>query len=388
MFERVNTIEAFRALRGEWQELYRAAGVSNPFLSYDWIEPWLAYLSRRFAVLYWRDQPGGPIVAAGVFTTEQAGRWCFISEHNYHPGLLVRVDAASPPHMYLRRFLIHIFTREPLVWHMILHRSVDDAAVRAMVARGLGPLRFLCTESPRVVPEYIVDTAASFDEYLTDRPGKVRKELRRKLRRVERELPEVRFTELPADAGGQAALDIIARVEEDSWKSGTHTAIISHRRERDFYSAVFEIAGERSRGRLFSLSDAGGALAYVIGVQHDRTFYALKTSYRADHARYAPGQVLFAYLIRHLCESDVDNLELLGTDARWKRELATRSRAVRTFKFMRPDPIGLGYVLAEGHLRPAIRSAAERDPRVARLWDLAKRAKRGLGALTARTSDP
>ncbi len=382
MIERITTAAEFRALRGEWEQLYCDCRSSNVFLTHAWLSAWTTHMAGSFAVLCRRPRPGAPLDAAAIFATDHHNRWCYVTEHSYLPGILCAPDGEAEA---LRAFLLYIFSHEPLVWRVVLHRCLSTADFHRMLDRALGALRFLWVPRGAVVPSRIIDTAVSFDDYLAQRPSKVRQEIRRKRRRIVQQIPGVTFAELPPTASSADALDIVAHVEEDSWKRSADTAIISHRRERDFYSAVFELGHNNNdngdsggpRGRLFSLTDDSGAIAYVLGVEYQRVFFALKTSYRADHARHAPGQVLFFDLIEHFCQSEqqLDAIELLGTDSRWKRELATRTREEHTFEIMRPGAIGLPYTVAQGYLRPKMREAAARDPHMARLWQLAKRIK-------------
>ena len=385
MFERVTTTSGFQALKRDWDQLYQAAGVSNPFVSHAWLSAWSAHVARRFAALCIRPAPGAPLDAAVMFATDHRDRWCYITEHSYRPGLLARPGAVYP----LRALIGYIFTHEPWVWRVGLHRCPDTDGFYRALMRELGPLRPLCVPEEVSVPERVIDVSGSFDDYLAARASKkIRQELRRKLRQIVRRMPAVAFDELAGVSGGEA-LDIITHVERDSWKVDARTAIISNQRERDFYRAVFEISDVRTRGRMFTLSGPEGTFAYGLGVQHDDTYYALKTSYRADHARLAPGQALFAYLIRHMCEHEptVATIELLGTDSRWKRELASYTRDERGYDVMRPDPVGISYALVKGHLRPALKRAAVRDPRVARLIEVSKRVRAGVGSVLSRSDE-
>ena len=356
MIQRVTTSAEFHALRDEWDALYGDSGESNLFLTHEWLDAWVSCMERDFAVLCRRARPDGPLEAAAIFTTDHRDRWCFLSEQSYRPAVLALPHVDTP----LRAFLVHIFLTEPFVWRVMLHSCEDIPVIRRELDHTMGPLRFLCLSDDESMPMHIVATDTSFADYLASRPGKVRQELRRKLRQIDRKLPGVEFAELSsASVGGARAVDMIAQIEEHSWKADAHTAVISHQRDRNFYARVFEIATARSRGRLFYLATPDGPIAYVLGVQHDGVFYALKTSYDANYKRHAPGQVLFGHLIRRFCEREpgVRTIELLGRDSRWKRELATSTRQERNFELLRPDPVGVAYAVAQGRLRLVIREA-------------------------------
>ena len=370
MIERVVDAAGFARLRTDWDALYAASGESNPFLTWEWLALWTAHLGERgFVAMLHRPRRGAPADAAVVFDGAHGDRWCSVSEHSYRAGVLHLPDVRAP----LRPFLVHALGHARNVRRVCLHRSPDTAEFRSELDAALGPLRFLAVDRESVASR-LVDLPATYDAYLASRDKKVRSELRRKDRQLAAELPGAKLVELPASAGGAGALALVTHVEADSWKAESATAIVSNPREREFYAAVFQLATPRTRGRLFSLDGAAGPIAFVIGVQHDDVFYALKTSYRQDHQQLSPGQVLFARLIERFCQagSGVRQIELLGVDQRWKRELATAHRDERTLEIHRPDPRGLVTALAYASA-PHLRAAAAHDPRVARVLALAKR---------------
>ena len=387
MIERVGDLAAFAALRRDWDRLYDASGVSNPFLTHDWIAAWLAHMAHgEGVVLVHRPRSGAPLDSGILLTTEHSGRWCVPTEHIYRQDVLCRRGMDTP----LRPFLFYIASHEWQIWRVMLHRCHDTPGLRAEIDRTLGPLRFLCLPHDKTIPSHVIDVGQPFAVYLASRPGKVRQELNRKARQFDKSVPGARVHEVdllaghpsgqhPAQVAGEA-VRIIEEVEADSWKADAGTAIISSDRELAFYKAVLTIRNPRTRGRLFVLEGDAGPMAFVLGIQHDDVFYALKTSFRADQAKRSPGQVLFFRIIEELCDREpaTRSLELLGMDSRWKRELASSARIERTFEIIRPDPAGLAFALTKKKALPALRAAAARDPRVARLLQLARNIRHRL----------
>lgn len=370
MIERIDTLRGFRAIRAEWEALYTASGVSNVFLTHAWLEAWIADIAEGFVVLVSRPHRGAAMDAGVIFATHEPRAWCYVVEHSYRPGVLCRPDAGVP----LRQFLLYIAAHE---WHrvrrVILARCPDTEEFRAELGRTLGPLE-ICVVPGMDLASRIIETKQSYEEYLTSRPAKVRQELKRKIRQLDKKLPQAEVRELPASAGTAGALEVIAAVEADSWKADAQTAIICSDREKHFYGRLFALESPTMRGRLFYLRGADKPIAYVHGVEHDGVFYALKTSYRADHASLAPGQVLFGHLIEHFCDREpgVRAMELLGNDSRWKRELATTARHERTFEVLRPDPLGLTYALGKKYLAPLKSQSTATYPALSRMWQQAR----------------
>ena len=84
-----------------------------------------------------------------------------------------------------------------------------------------------------------------------------------------------------------------------------------------------------------------------MGIGLDGVFYALKTSYREAYACYAPGSILFLSVLKELMsgKEGLFRMELLGEDARWKRELCTTGREVCTYALY-PRNMGSLYLMA------------------------------------------
>jgi CelD/BcsL family acetyltransferase involved in cellulose biosynthesis len=376
MIDRITTLDGFLAVRDAWDELYRASGASNLFLTHAWLATWMRHLGRDVVILLSRPAPGAPLDAALPLTAHE-DQLCTITHHSARPGPLVRPGVAHP----LRPMLLHLLVHDPRARRLVFHRCQDGATFPAQLERELGPLRFVLVDQGEQVSRLIA-TDAPFERWLESRESKVRHELRRKLRGFSRAEPEAELVEIDV-ADADAAIALVRRIEEDSWKQAAHTAIISDEHELAFYRSTLALADARTRGRMWMLGTWANPIAYVLGVQHDDSFYALKTSYRTDHAALAPGQVLFTRLVERLCAGSggIARLELLGGDARWKKELATETRVEPTLEVLRPTPPALLY-LAYAHMRPALQAAAERDTRVRRMLDTARRLGRAVATRT------
>jgi CelD/BcsL family acetyltransferase involved in cellulose biosynthesis len=195
-----------------------------------------------------------------------------------------------------------------------------------------------------------------FARYLEGRPKKVRHELRRKARKLERAVPGVTLACFRHEHERELAFATIAAVEQRSWKRGAGTAMICDPAERSFYERIYEHAARRDAVRVYALTAGAEPLAYVLGMFHGATFFALKTSYCAERAELAPGCVLFVYVIEALCaEGRAAELELLGADSRWKQELASAERLLCTYELRPATACARLGAAVHHHLRPAVK---------------------------------
>lgn len=200
-------------------------------------------------------------------------------------------------------------------------------------------------------------------DYLGTRPSDVRSELHRKRRKIENALPGVRLSAYDGSSDVEEVFLKIADIERDSWKLNARTAIICSPDETGFYKGVLSFNEVNSRGRAFFLEHEGTPLAFVIGVVHGQRFYALKTSYKKQFSSLSPGQVLFYRLIEHFINGGgVREIELLGSDARWKQELATRERRLVNIELLEKSLSSAVYIFARRRVLPFLRNIVKKSP--------------------------
>jgi CelD/BcsL family acetyltransferase involved in cellulose biosynthesis len=334
------------SLRSAWDGLHAAAGGTNVFLTHAWLTHWFAcfgYHDHAIVV-----QRSGDRLVAALPVERSDGQVRSLEEHTYLSELL-HAD-----------------------------RESVEALLGALSAAGH---RRLCVSGPAnpgyqerleagapahyvAIPKYAYVTRSiavfeSMGEYLASRPRKVRAELRRKLRRLERERP-AELVELRRDQA-ERAWSFVTEVEGDSWKQGAGTAILCHDAERRFYRGLLELETPSFETRLHALVHRDEPLAYVLSVVHGGRMFALKTSYRAELQHLSLGLALFCHVEEALAgRGELSRIELLGRDARYKRELATDAEEHCSYELRASGLAAHAYAAAHEHLRPAWHRLAAR----------------------------
>ncbi len=140
-------------------------------------------------------------------------------------------------------------------------------------------------------------------------------------------------------------------VEASGWK-GTHgagTAIKLNPPMDRFYRSLLQSFGRAGRCEIQLLRLGEVAIAGQLCLVCDDTLYTLKISYREDHARLAPGQVLNELMLRHYseCEKDIRHINLM-TDPASDRQWRPQRLQVSNLFAMNRTPAG---ALAYLHLR-------------------------------------
>ena len=361
----IESAEAFEKVRAPWEQLYSEAASPNIFRSHRWLSCWLRHFAAPgvTALLQW-EQPQVKLRAAALFRADQHN-WSWIeSQHSDYPGVLHRIGNDTPLTPLLS-YIEHNYD----VRRIDLVDSPADAAFERQLKHASGSSWCLLEFASR--PLRFLDLPGSFADYLQTRPSKVRHELKRKVRRFERDSGGDTFSCFTDTADLDTVFAAISEIESDSWKAATQTSIGCSDQESAFYRDVFQTYAQESALRAYVLKRNGQPVAYVLGIVQDGIYYALKTSYRQAFAKLSPGLVLFARAIDDLCNErpDLNRIELLGNDSRWKKELGSGENHVRSYRLLRAGPSARLQAFAHTTLRPAasrwlhdLEAFSEREP--------------------------
>lgn len=177
-----------------------------------------------------------------------------------------------------------------------------------------------------------LDISGGYDAYLDGLPGKQRHELKRKARKLARDLGSVRVTEVAED-GLDDGLDTFfdMATETETEKSG----FFAKEEMRAFFRALAdEFTGERVF-RLHLLDVAGAPAAATVSLVHGREWGLYNSAFDQSLASLAPGMVLVGELIRTAAEEDCRVFDLLRGDEPYKYRFGAVDRPLRRLTLAR-----------------------------------------------------
>ncbi|MFC1822438.1 GNAT family N-acetyltransferase [Thermodesulfobacteriota bacterium] len=333
MIQSITDLNEFEDIREEWDALYRSSGISNLFLTHKWLCNWIRHFGgNRWAAIIERGPVKEVPTTAVVFRIHEKSISHIDTSHSYFPGILHLKDNDAP----LKNILPYLKkSYKPRAVNLL--QNLKDGSILRGIQSLTGTDWYVLERSSYKMRA--IDIYDDFDLYLAGLNKKVRHEIKRKIRRIKKDGPLVlhRFDK-PDDM--EKLFKIISDVEKNSWKYRSGSAILSSESEYNYYRNIFDIYSQDSLARSYVLTINNIPVSYVLGVVCDSIYYALKTSYTESHARFSPGTVLFSRIIQELSlkEGDVSRIELLGDDARWKKEICTDSRIYCTHSLF---PVGI-----------------------------------------------
>jgi CelD/BcsL family acetyltransferase involved in cellulose biosynthesis len=161
----------------------------------------------------------------------------------------------------------------------------------------------------------VVALPASWDDYLARLSGKDRHELRRKMRKLERELPGASVRSHHEADGWDAALGRFLTLHRLS-KVGK-ARFMDERMERFFREATRALAAA-GWARLWFLDWEAGPVASFLCVEYAGAVGLYNSGFDPTHARLAPGIVLLAHVIRDAIARGIPTFDFLRGDEPYK----------------------------------------------------------------------
>lgn len=158
--------------------------------------------------------------------------------------------------------------------------------------------------------------AAPWDYGLT---RKFTANLRRRERRLA-ELGDVRFEVLTSGSRLRQALEVFYRLEANGWKGQAGSAIVQRPQVRRLYDRLVE--HEKAGVCIPVLTVRGNPVAAQLLRVCGRIMFGLKTAYDQTFAKYGPGQLLTARVIRYGIEHGMEALDLMAGNAGYKADWA------------------------------------------------------------------
>jgi CelD/BcsL family acetyltransferase involved in cellulose biosynthesis len=310
---RVDARSSFAELdEARWNGLLERSKLPSVFLTWQWQTEWVRALAadRPLQLLMVNDDEGRLSGLLPLYA-EQPGLW----------RILGGIDVSD----YLD--VIALGGREEEVWQALLqHRAGqpvewDLHAIRAGsptlgLVSSLAPACGLRVETAVEERCPVLALPPSWDEYLARLPGKDRHELRRKMRRVERELPGA-TTRSHSDARGwDEALTEFLRLHRLS-KAGK-ARFMDERMERFFRDATRTLAAT-GWARLWFLDWQGSAVASFLCFEYRETVALYNSGFDPAHAKLAPGIVLLAHVIGDAIARGIPTFDFLRGEESYKQ---------------------------------------------------------------------
>ncbi len=309
---KVDALDRFE-LVGEvlWSDLLARSVNPVPFLSWAWQTLWWEAFgdARTLRILRVADSSDGLVGLLPLYE-KVPGIWQVVGG----------VDISD----YLD--LIAVRGSEEEVWAELLqHRATGSVAWDLHCLQAASPTVALL---PALAPAFGLSTIVqrearcpvlalpeSWESYLARLPAKDRHELRRKLRRLERQWPEARVRSHASPEGLDAAMATFLSLHR---KSRTGKARFMDSRMEGFFRQIAAALAARGWLRLWFLEHDGAAVASFFCLEFAGSVGLYNSGFDPAHASLSPGIVLLCHLIRDAIERRFARFDFLRGEEPYK----------------------------------------------------------------------
>jgi CelD/BcsL family acetyltransferase involved in cellulose biosynthesis len=343
------------ALEPAWTELIAQVPAAEPFSTPEWIGAWLES--------FWQDRPirflfawdDGKLAGVAPFLVDEQGTFCCRAALALPTDVIAwrgEILHAGDGSAVIGAMLGHL--SDAGGWHLTLPRvAADSDTARSLpnIVKTAGLWANWRDENRTP----IIRLASSVDEYLQTRSRHVRHELRRKQKRLEK-AGEVSVRIVDRLDELDRAFDDVKNVEAKSWKGAAGTSFLDAPSAERFYRTLFARTAAENWARIYLMYVDGNPVAHLFGLVFRQRYYALNSSFDSSLASYSPGSVLILRSIEDACARKFEIFDFMGSEYRWKNEMATEMREhlkVCVFSQL-VSRCGMNWTLDQ-HVKPGVR---------------------------------
>jgi CelD/BcsL family acetyltransferase involved in cellulose biosynthesis len=363
------------ALRPEWDELFRAAGDPNPFLSWAWQHTFWATLAqgRPLWILEARDRGGA---LAGVLVLVARGalgaprRWCLLT--NGLTGsdaldVLARPGWGAP----VREAVAQAIAGAVGSWDAIdLEDLSCGSATVGVLRRVLRPRGVHLEVAPRFVcPGFAL--RGTFEAHLA---GFKRRETYLRRRRWLEKQPGCRVEVAATPGEAPAAMEDFLRLHHLRWDAEGGSDGIPRGRVEEFHRRVAPLLAEQGWLRLYRMFVGERAVAAVYGLELGRRFYYYQSGMDPAWSQRSPGLVLIGRTVEDAYRAGLTDYDFLRGTEPHKLDWAADRRETCAVRLRAPGLRAEAGAAAEEVFRRARDAARAVAPE--RMWSALRRVRR------------
>lgn len=149
-----------------------------------------------------------------------------------------------------------------------------------------------------------------FEKYWSERPKKVRKDVARRLRAVERENINIRYNIRDCVEGMKEGFSQYCHLESAGWKGENGTALTETNDQGQFFKQVMIEFARTGESKIHELYFDDKVVASLLAIENDEMIIVMKTTYDESMSKYSPGRLLDYFMLQNILkESNPKKME-------------------------------------------------------------------------------
>lgn len=317
----------FTALSKEWNELLKRSTSNTIFLTWEWQSTWWTHLGRgELFLLAMRGDDGSLLGLAPLYIVETAQGERFLSvvgcaDVSDYLDIIAATCQEEAACVALFNFLASV---EAPAWDAAVLCNLPESSPTCSMAESLAP-RYGFTARLRasdVCP--VINLPNTWEEYLATLDKKQRHELRRKMRKAERDAKIRRYIAGPEHDLSSEAEDFITLHQ----KSSAGKEEFMDERMKSFFRAMMQCLAERGWLQLSFLEINGEKAASMLCFDYNNEILVYNSGYDPRYAYLSPGLVLLSHCIQHAIALGRKRFDFLRGDEDYKFRFGGRETRI------------------------------------------------------------
>lgn len=330
--EIITTIEEWRALAPEWNALLADSNADSLFLTWQWLDTWLAVREHalQLLVVCVRDGDGRLAGAAPLYRCDYVLAHMLryrmlrvlgdVESGAEYQTWIARRDCEAEAFAAIAAALRAARSEWDLLWMPKLPgwKPVSRALLDTLRQAGIRANRRVHTFSAIALPD-------DYEGYLGRMSASRRQQVRRTSNKIlSRPGVSVRRVQTPAELA--STLDALFRLHGKRWRAAGQQGVFDRRPlERAFYQRFAPLALEAGWLALYALCEHDDPKAVQLGYVYADTFLQLQEGFDPDYLPHV-GNALRAHVIRDCIGRGVREYDFLGGISEHKRRWLAEAR--------------------------------------------------------------
>jgi CelD/BcsL family acetyltransferase involved in cellulose biosynthesis len=338
--EWVDTLWGLKALRPEWHDLLRSSASNNPFLTWEWLEPWWKHVGGATSLRVIAVRSGQQLIAiAPLFESQSRLGWFSRLEllgtgyagSDYLDVIVRRGCELDAMHGVTR--LLRSQERTVRFDHL------PEGSCGAQIANQMTSCGWIASVRPAGVCPVIRLAGHNWDSFLATLGSAHRANVRRRLRGLEQQF-DTRFEQVTSEPARRDALAALTRFHASRFEAdGGSTAFLTPALHA-FHDEATRRALERGWLRMYTLQLNGRIAAVMYGFLYGGQFYFYQHGFSQEYARHSVGLALMALTLRAAIDESAHTFDLLWGTEPYKWLWAKETRALSRIDLFSPNLAG------------------------------------------------
>jgi hypothetical protein len=314
----ITKFEEFLKIKDVWDRLMAESGIINPYLTHDWFRIAFEYFEKKNDLYILLVYDNNNIIAiAPLLIAREKQYGIFIRKVRFIENIHTPFQdiIITEQRQESLNTLINFLKDNCQKWDLFELKEIRSNSANIMIledlVREMNFFHYQFFTSKR----WTAQTDISWEDGMGKMPAKVRKEFRRKTKRLEK-LGKISFQIFTDTAEIEKHLDIFFKIHEQTWKGKEKNAEFYYRIARDF--------SQRNEFGMYCLSLNEVPIAYMFGIKYKNTLFGIKTTYDPSYYAFSPGYTLFYDILEHsFHEEEIERFDIGRGEERYKQELTS-----------------------------------------------------------------